>query len=100
MSSLAYDHHSFCSFCRDFECTHDNRCEKCLLISDVQFAAYFKHQKSLKRKLIFKQKSKAKFGTVDTPLFPANDPVVMVSPSSVTYVDIDCDSPGVPPVLG
>ena len=51
MSSLAYDHHSFCSFCRDFECTHDNRCEKCLLISDVQFAAYFKHQKSLKRKL-------------------------------------------------
>ena len=59
MSSLSYDHHSFCSFCRGCERMHDNHCKECLLISKVQFTAYFKHQKSFKRKLVSKQRSKA-----------------------------------------
>ena len=37
MSSLSYDHHSICSVCRGFDCTLDNRCEECELISDEQF---------------------------------------------------------------
>ena len=36
-----------------------------MLISDDQFKAYFKHQKSLKRKLLSKQRSRAKTVTAE-----------------------------------
>ena len=100
MSSLNYDHHSICSYCQGFECTHDNRCEECLLISDVQFAAYFKHQKSLKRKLLSKQRSKSKLCFVDSPLPPTIDPAATISPSSVVCEDNNGGSSGVSPAAG
>ena len=82
MSSLLHDHHSFCSDCRGFECSRDQRCDECDVISDVQFDAYIKHQRSLKRKLLYKRKSKGKKVTVDPPLPPASDSIPSSSPPS------------------
>ena len=74
MSSLSYDHYSICSFCRGFDCTLDNRCEECLLISDEQFQLYFKHQKSLKSKVLSRQRSRSRLRSIDTPLPPPLTP--------------------------
>ena len=89
MSSLSYDHHSICSFCGGFDCTLDNRCEECLLVSGEQFQLYFKHQKSLKRKILSRQRSRYRLRSTDTPLPPANDPVVAQSPLSIACDDSD-----------
>ena len=89
MISLSYDHHSICSFCRGFDCTIDNWCEECLLISDEQFQLYFKHQKYLKSKVLSRQCSRSRLRSADTPLPPVNDPVVTQSPSSVVCDDSD-----------
>ena len=51
MSSLTHDYHSCCIFCRSIDCTLDQRCDECLLVSDVQYTVYVKPQKPLKRKL-------------------------------------------------
>ena len=70
MSSLSYDHHSLCSICRGFDCTLDSRCEECELISDEQFNLYFKHQRSLKSKVLSRQRSRSRLRSTDTPLPP------------------------------
>ena len=69
MSSLTHDYHSCCIFCRGIDCTLDQRCDKCLLVCDVQFNAYVKHQKSLKHNLQSKQKCKSK-NQLLTPMCP------------------------------
>ena len=85
LSSLSYEHHSICSFCSGFDSTIDSRCEECLLISDEQFQLYFKHQKSLKSKVLSRQRSRSCLHSADTPLPLANDPVVTQSPLSVAW---------------
>ena len=52
------------------------------LISDEQFNLYFKHQRSLKSKVLSRQWSRSSLLSADTPLPPANDLVVTQSPLS------------------
>ena len=56
---------------------------KTQLVSDDQFNAYVKHQKSLKRKLQSKQKCKSKCQTSDSDMPPAFASVASSSPPSV-----------------
>ena len=83
MSSLTQDYHSCCIFCRGIDCTLDQRCDECLLVSDIQFNAYVKHQKSLKRRRLFNQKGKDKNQTSDPDVPPEFASVVSSSPPSV-----------------
>ena len=83
MSSLTHDYHTCCTFCRGIDCTHKNRCEERLLVSDNQFNAYVKHQRSLKHKLQSKQKCKNKGQTSDLDVPPASASLAFSSPPSV-----------------
>ena len=77
------EYRSCCIFCRGIDCTLDQRCDKCLLVSDTQFKAYVKHQKSLKRRRLFNQKGKGKNQTSDPDVPPEFASVVSSSPPSV-----------------
>ena len=83
MSSLTHDYHSCCIICRVLDCTLDQRCDECLFFSDVQFKAYIKHQKSLKRKSLFNQKGKGKKQTSDPDVPPEFASVASSSPPSL-----------------
>ena len=80
MSSLIHDYHSCCIFCRGIDCTLDQRCDECLLVSDIQFKAYVKRQKSLKGKRQFNQKGKSKNQTSDPNVPPEFTSVASSSP--------------------
>ena len=99
MSSLNYDHHSVCSFCRGFESNVDNRCEECLLITDNQFQLYFKHQKSLKCKVISRQHSRSRLNRMTLLCPPQTILWISLSPSSVVCEDSDGGSSGISPVV-
>ena len=52
ISKLVYDHHNSCTKCRGFECSFDSRCDECADCSREEIEAYFKHQRSLKAKIL------------------------------------------------
>ena len=70
MSSLTHDYHSCCIFCRGIDCTLDQRCDECLIVSEIQFNAYVKHQKSLKRKRLLIRKVRVKIRLLTSMCLP------------------------------
>ena len=60
MSSKSHDHHAFCVTCRGYQCDFNNRCDECQSLTDKDFRTYLRHQKSLKRKSLSKQRARAR----------------------------------------
>ena len=65
MSGKEFDPHIICISCRGKDCDSDTRCDICIKWSDHQMAQYLKHQASLKRKRVSKEKAKLKQHPVD-----------------------------------
>ena len=82
-SALPLHHRATCCiFCKGIDCTLDQWCDECLLVSDTQFKAYVKHQKSLKCRHLFNQKVKGKNQTSDPDVPPEFASVASSSPPS------------------
>ena len=79
MSSKTHDHHAFCVTCRGYHCDFNNRRDECQSLTDNDFQTYLRHQKSLKRKSLSKQRARARVADAASVVNPAHSP--LVSPS-------------------
>ena len=59
MSSLTFDFHTVCSFCRDNDCDDGHPCDQCTAVDVATCNVYLKHRASLKTKRQYKAKAKA-----------------------------------------
>ena len=80
MSCKAHDHHVFFVYCRGFECNFNSRCDECKSLTDGDFQTYLRHQKSLKRKSLSKQRARARAADAASVAPPVLSP--LVSPSA------------------
>ena len=98
MSGKTHDHHSFCVHCRGFACDFNNRCDECKALTDKDFQTYLRHQKSLKRKSLSKQRARARAAdaasVVNPTLSHVGSPSASASSESVDY-EVEVQSPAV-----
>ena len=80
----------FCVSCRGFECNFNSRCDDCKSLTDGDFQTYLRHQKSLKRKSLSKQRARARAADAAAVVPPAPSPLVSPSASAEGVVhDVD-----------
>ena len=72
MSSNTHNHHAFCVTCRGYQCDFNNRCDECQSLTDKDFQTYLRHQKSLKRKSLSKQRARARAADAASVINPAH----------------------------
>ena len=91
-SSKTHDHHSFCVHCRGFSCNFNDRCDECKALTDKDFQTYLRHQRSLRRKALSKQRLRAKAADAAAVVDPMLTHVVSPSASASSEgVGIDVD---------
>ena len=74
-SSKTHDYHALCVTCRGYQCDFNNCCDECQSLTDKDFQTCLKHQTSLKRKSLSKQRARARAADAASVVNPARSPL-------------------------